>query len=285
MLVRVWKVMMLVSMMALALRVTSQEHGQRANSTAEPLLSAAFAMGGGIRKRSYVAALLGSGAWPEASKGAIATNPLVETKVSGVFRIPGHGVSDHGIGPWGHVVFEEDSAVLVDVPYFSEELAQEIRKRAPKGLKYILLTHDDFVRMSPYKEWKSAFAGQASSVAHHIDAQDMDILLDGAGPWKVGNFEVHYTPGHSAGHVFYMHRGLSAVFTGDSFADFHGPTGFPRFCHFALGSQAASLRGFAEHIDFVHHVLPSHGLPMSFEDQPERLKAFEEAAADLDGGK
>ena len=32
---------------------------------------------------------------------------------------------------------------------------------------------------------------------------------------QVGNFEVHYTPGHSAGHVFYMHRGLSAVFTGD----------------------------------------------------------------------
>lgn len=76
----------------------------------------------------------------------------------------------------------------------------------------------------------------------------------------------------------------------------------------------SQLAGFAEHIDFVHHVLPSHGLPMfpvsdkqlqssddvaafdkighaacivlprSFEDQPERLKAFEEAAADLDGG-
>ena len=45
------EVMMLVSMMALALRVTSQEHGQRANSTAEPLLSAAFAMGDALQQR------------------------------------------------------------------------------------------------------------------------------------------------------------------------------------------------------------------------------------------
>lgn len=44
--------------------------------------------------------------------------------------------------------------------------------------------------MSPYREWKSAFAGQASSVAHHIDAQDMDILLDGPGPWKAW-LEIH----------------------------------------------------------------------------------------------
>ena len=26
---------------------------------------------------------------------------------------------------------------------------------------------------------------------------------------------MHHVPGHSSGSVFYMHRGLSAVFTGD----------------------------------------------------------------------
>lgn len=57
--------------------------------------------------------------------------------------------------------------------------------------QHLLLGRNSFeVRMSPYKEWKSAFAGQASSVAHHIDAQDMDILLDGAGPWKAW-LEIH----------------------------------------------------------------------------------------------
>ena len=38
--------------------------------------------------------------------------------------------------------------------------------------------------MSPYREWKSAFAGQPLSVANRIDARDMDILVDGPGPWK-----------------------------------------------------------------------------------------------------
>lgn len=79
-------------------------------------------------------------------------------------------------------------------------------------------------------------------------------------------------------------------------------------------SLLSQLAGFAEHVDFVHHVLPSHGLPMfpvsdkqlhssddvaafekiwhpvvivlprSFEDQPERLEAFEEAAASCRSG-
>ena len=121
-------------------------------------------------------------------------------------------------------------------------------------------------------------------------------------------------------HVPLIHMGSGSNKSGlfcrrNSFADFHGPTGFPRFCHFALGSQAASLRGgcygnlghiwvwfFAHHVPtayfsillwgvsavfslctelrvdlfvfwansqalqstltLVHHVLPSHGLPM-----------------------
>ena len=212
----------------------------------------------------------------------MSTELLLPTSAPGVFRIPGHGVFGAGLGPFGHVVFEEDSAVLVDVPYFSEKLAQEIKKHARKGLTHILLTHDDFVFMSRCDKWKMAFDGQPSCVAHHKDATGMDVVLDGPGPWKVGNFEVYHAPGHSAGSVFYMHRRLSVVFTGDSFADYGGPTGFPDRCHFGLDSQAASLRGFAKSIDFAHHILPSHGQAMSFKDQSERLEAFERAAADLD---
>ena len=208
---------------------------------------------------------------------------MMRTQVPGVFRIPGRGVFGNGIGPWGHVVIEKDSAVLVDVPYYSEELAQEIQKHAPKGLKYILLTHDDFVGMSRYAQWKRAFGGQPLCVAHKADARGMDIELGGPGPWEVGNFEVHHVPGHSAGSVFFMHHDLSAVFTGDSFGDFNGPTGFPSFCRFGRDNQAAALRGFAKKADFAHHILPSHGQPMFFKDQQERLQAFERAAAGLSG--
>ena len=207
---------------------------------------------------------------------------LMQTQIPGVFRIPGPWVFGNGIGPWGYVVIEEDSAVLVDVPYYSQELAQEIQKYAPKGLKYILLTHDDFVGMSSYVEWKKAFGGQPLCVAHHADARGMDIVLDGPGPWEVGNFEVHHVPGHSAGSVFYMHRDLSAVFTGDSFGDFYGPTGFPSHCRFGRDRQAANLRSFAKKVDFARHILPSHGQPMFFKDQQERLQSFEQAASGLE---
>ena len=92
-------------------------------------------------------------------------------------------------------------------------------------------------------------------------------------------------PGHSRGSLFYVHWGLSVVFTGDarprksseqpenaskrletpgikdSFADWGGPTGFPYQCHYDRRQQAASLRGFAR-TPFAKHIMPSHGQPM-----------------------
>jgi len=254
MLMQMWKVMMVASLMLLTARVFSQKDCQHAEDCQRT--DSAFAL--------------------------IASTLLMNTQVPGVFRIPGRGVFGNGIGPWGHVVIEEDSAVLVDVPYYSEELAQEIQKHAPKGLKYILLTHDDFVGMSHYAEWKKAFGGQPLCVAHLADARGMDIELGGPGPWEVGNFEVYHVPGHSAGSVFFMHRDLSAVFTGDSFGDFYGPTGFPSHCRFGRDRQAANLRSFAKKVDFARHILPSHGQPMFFKDQQERLQSFEQAASGLE---
>ena len=75
---------------------------------------------------------------------------------------------------------------------------------------------------------------------------------------KVGDFEAHHVPGHSKGSIFYLNRGLGAVFTGDSFADYWGPTGFPMQCHFDRRLQASSLRGFAK-IGFARHVFRSPG--------------------------
>lgn len=100
----------------------------------------------------------------------------------------------------------------------------------------------------------------------------------------MADFEVYKMPGHSKGSLFYVHHGLSVVFTGDSFASLGGPTGFPEHCHFDLSRQAASLRGFLS-TAFVRHVLPSHGQPMSFENEAQRARAFEAAAAQLAGAR
>ena len=66
--------------------------------------------------------------------------------------------------------------------------------------------------------------------------------------WDLGKWRTsrrNFVPGHSKGSIFYLHKGLEAVFTGDSFASFLGPTGFPMQCHFdrrRQGDVATGLR-------------------------------------------
>ena len=175
-----------------------------------------------------------------------------------------------------------------------KELAREVQRLAPK-LKWLLLTHDDFVSISDHGKWREFL--NVDRVAHEEDSEGLEMELKGDGPWKaglkinqsdsvkdlieVGDFEVYKMPGHSKGSLFYVHRSLSVVFTGDSFASFWGgPTGFPEHCHFDLRLQAASLRGFLQ-VAFSRHVFPSHGEPMCFENEAQRAKAFEVAAQQL----
>lgn len=54
-------------------------------------------------------------------------------------------MSPDSLGPWGYLVVRGDTAVLVDVPYHSNELEAAIRQHAPGGVSHLLLTHDDFV--------------------------------------------------------------------------------------------------------------------------------------------
>ncbi|CAE7775444.1 nfnB [Symbiodinium microadriaticum] len=221
-----------------------------------------------------------AGAMAAASKITFA-----ETAVPGIVRIPGR--SSRSLGPWGHMCLLEDGKViLVDVPYYSPDLAAEVRRQGPGGLSHILLTHDDFVGMSDHGIWKKNFP-EVVRVAHVADCKydDLEMKLSGTGPWDLGvaGLTAYHAPGHSEGSVFYASSKLSALFTGDSFGFWSAPTGFPGFARFGRARQAASLRGFARHAPFLPAVLPSHGDPMYFENAAQREEAFNRAASELEG--
>mmetsp|Transcript_63817 Transcript_63817/g.78039 ORF Transcript_63817/g.78039 Transcript_63817/m.78039 type:complete len:227 (-) Transcript_63817:245-925(-) len=221
------------------------------------------------------------GTWTAKMVAATQVSGVIETQVPGVLRIGRSGLSADSLGPWGYIVQRGESAVLVDVPYYSRELAEAVREYAPGGVSHLLLTHDDFVHMSDHARWRRAFP-ELIRVAHQADAGSVEQILKGGGPWQVGEFEAHHVPGHSAGSVFYSHPELSAVFTGDSMGFWSQPTGFPSHCRFGRDRQAASLRGFARN-NFLRAVLPGHGQPMYFEDREGWLEAFLQAARGLDG--
>lgn len=192
-----------------------------------------------------------------------------------------------GLGPWGYMVVKGPSAILVDVPYYSDDLADEVRKLAPRGVSHLLLTHDDFVQMSSHASWKRAFP-DAVRVAHHADCArgSVEMELCGRGPWDVAGFRIDHVPGHSEGSVFYTSPELSAVFTGDSIGLWQSqPTGFASHCRFGHAPQAESLRGYVRAAPFCKALLPGHGLPAYFEDEQERVSFFEAAAGGLDGGR
>ncbi|CAE7565966.1 nfnB [Symbiodinium sp. CCMP2456] len=221
-----------------------------------------------------------AGAMAAASKITFA-----ETAVPGILRIPGR--SSQSLGPWGHMCLLEDGKViLVDVPYYSPDLAAEVRRQGPGGLSHILLTHDDFVGLSDHGTWKRNFP-EVVRVAHVSDCKydDLEMKLSGNGPWDLGvaGLTAYHAPGHSEGSVFYASSKLSALFTGDSFGFWSAPTGFPRFARFGRARQAASLRGFARQAPFLPAVLPSHGDPMYFENAAQREEAFNLAASELEG--
>jgi len=196
-------------------------------------------------------------------------------------------LSPSGLGPWGYMVTRGPSAILVDVPLYSDDLAAEVCKFAPGGVSHLFLTHDDFVGMSNHASWKQAFP-DAVRVAHSEDCAkgSVEVLLSGSGPWEVAGFRVDHVPGHSAGSLFYACPELEAVFTGDSIGLWQGrATGFGAYCRFGRGTQARSLRGYARAVPFCLALLPGHGLPQYFEDQQEFQSFFDAAAEGLDGGR
>mmetsp|Transcript_31701 Transcript_31701/g.47198 ORF Transcript_31701/g.47198 Transcript_31701/m.47198 type:complete len:225 (-) Transcript_31701:49-723(-) len=220
------------------------------------------------------------------------SSSFLATGVDAVLRIAGRSwfgtpMTPTSLGPWGYMVRQGSSAILVDVPYYSDSLVSEVRKLAPHGVTHLLLTHDDFVHMSKHASWKLAFPDLVR-VAYCTECAkgSVEMELRGSGPWDVAGFRIDRVAGHSEGSVFYTSPELSAVFTGDSIGLWGDePTGFGEHCRFGRAAQAASLRGYVRQAPFCKALFPGHGLPKYFEDEQERASFFGAAASGLDGGK
>lgn len=185
--------------------------------------------------------------------------------------------------PWGFFVQQGEAAALVDVPYFSDDLVEKIKQVAPNGITHILFTHNDFIGMAEPDKWRKAFTS-VTRVAHSADVNhDMEIFLEGAGPWHIGDFRIDAVPGHTQGSIIISSQSLSTSFGGDSMGFWDGsPTGYPKMARFSCAEQARSLRKFADNAPFFEFWFPGHGLPMRFENLDDRREHLYKAAEELE---
>eukprot|EP00931_Biecheleriopsis_adriatica_P076152 TRINITY_DN49894_c0_g1_i1.p1 TRINITY_DN49894_c0_g1~~TRINITY_DN49894_c0_g1_i1.p1 ORF type:complete len:115 (+),score=26.39 TRINITY_DN49894_c0_g1_i1:362-706(+) len=110
------------------------------------------------------------------------------------------------------------------------------------------------------------------------------MKLEGRGPWEIAGFQVHHTPGHSPGSLFYTFTSLSTTFSGDSVGFWNGRvTEFPNHCRFSRELQAASLLDYASTVGFCSQLFPGHGQPMTFTSPEQRMETFYAAAAEFGG--
>jgi glyoxylase-like metal-dependent hydrolase (beta-lactamase superfamily II) len=88
----------------------------------------------------------------------------------------------------------------------------------------------------------------------------------------VGGFRVLHTPGHTPGHVVFVHEGLSTAFLGDLAYEIGGrfrASGW--LTSYDTEQVQASLRSLATRTDRLAHVCPGHG-PIP-EDGDRKLRA------------
>jgi glyoxylase-like metal-dependent hydrolase (beta-lactamase superfamily II) len=89
----------------------------------------------------------------------------------------------------------------------------------------------------------------------------------------VGGFRVHHTPGHTPGHVVYVHEALSTAFLGDlAYAIGQRLHSSGRITSYDAGQVAESVQLLYESVDDLRYVCPGHGPPLANgSDQLARL--------------
>mmetsp|Transcript_46219 Transcript_46219/g.124106 ORF Transcript_46219/g.124106 Transcript_46219/m.124106 type:complete len:248 (-) Transcript_46219:95-838(-) len=219
------------------------------------------------------------------------STPFLATSADGVLRFPPRrqmlrqlreAISPTSLGPWGYVIIQGQSATLVDAPYYSEDLAEEVRRLAPLGVTHLVYTQEDLVAARGHASWKAAFPGSIT-VAHCAERPkaSVDMRLSGFGPWDVNGFlRACYVPGgcDSKGSVFYASPEHSAVFTGESFGLWFGARS--RSGRSAEAETARTCLRTALFDPFCGCFLPRRGLPAYFRDAQE-LAAFFGASTGL----
>jgi glyoxylase-like metal-dependent hydrolase (beta-lactamase superfamily II) len=192
---------------------------------------------------------------------------------------------------------------LVDCGHWSERatLLWELRRAGvrPSELAGVLLTH----RHSDHAG-NARFLQRRYGVKIHAHRRDADVLA-GAAPrarltrnggtlmagvlaeienlWParvtcdrvfddgdtIGSLEVHHTPGHTEGSVFYRHGSTQALLTGDMLLTAKPPLVYRKGMSLAYVSFSSDLALAVESVQAFHrsgveyeHLLPGHGKPI-----------------------
>jgi len=176
-----------------------------------------------------------------------------------------------------YLIVRPGGNVMVDTPRFNPILAKRLQELG--GVKYMFLTHKDDV--GEHKKWADFF--KCPRILHSLevvaDTQDVEIKLEGEGPWTLpdGGDDVTmvFTPGHTSGHVVLFYGPDKALFTGDHLSAGHTPEEelyvFTRFNWFSVPIQLDSVAKLLQY-DWLR-VLPGHGRPAYLRDAAHRLQA------------
>lgn len=146
---------------------------------------------------------------------------------------------------------------LVDSPRFVSDLVKKFEEMG--GIRYIFLTHRDDV--GDAHQYAKHFG--AKRIIHKLESEaqkDAEVILEGEGAHRIKSGEIHFTPGHTRGHLVLLWDN-KYLFTGDHFAWLSGLNQFGSFrnaCWYSWEKQIESVQNMQSFQD-VEWVFPGHG--------------------------
>lgn len=203
---------------------------------------------------------------------------------------------EKSFGCCAYLLVRPEGNILVDSPRFNPVLAKRIA--ALGGVQWMFMTHRDDV--GDHAKWAAHFGARRILHSGEVNAgtQDVEVQLEGEGPWQLRGEEVVqapagagmgadaeggsditfiFTPGHTTSHVCMFHAPSRSMFTGDHLcADDATPGGFYIFSNFNWHSIPVQLSSVdrLRHYDFLH-VLPGHGRRAHLRDAAARHAAID----------
>lgn len=160
-------------------------------------------------------------------------------------------------GAHSYFIRAETGNWLVDSPRFVSDLVDRFEEMG--GIQYIFLTHrDDVCDAHRYARHFSA-----KRIIHRLESvaqPDAEIIIDGDECRRIDAGEIHFTPGHTQGHLVLLWDS-KYLFTGDHFAwipDLNRFGSFRDVCWYSWDEQIDSVSKM-ESFQAVEWVFPGHG--------------------------
>jgi glyoxylase-like metal-dependent hydrolase (beta-lactamase superfamily II) len=198
-----------------------------------------------------------------------------------------------------------DEAMLVDSPYFPDELEAlpELLRQAGFEVRALLATHADFDHLLGRLAFPGLALGVGDSTAERLRAepgaaqrelrdQDAELYLERAAPLSLGQFqalpvpgrmelgdaelELHPAEGHTADGTALLAPACSLLLCGDYLSPVEIPTISPGG---SLESYRGTLARLAPLLERIETVVPGHGAPLGRE---QALVVLDEDSAYLD---